>query len=80
MAYYPFADIEKKWQDHWQRNQTFKVTEDPAYPKEKRAYVLDMFPYPSGNGLRRASRVTPRPIFMCVFACQGIQCLTPHGL
>lgn len=51
MAQYPFAEIEKKWQTFWEKNNTFRVTEDPAYPEEKRAYILDMFPYPSGSGL-----------------------------
>lgn len=45
---YNFRDIEKKWQDHWAKHQTFKAdnfSENPKY------YVLDMFPYPSGAGL-----------------------------
>ena len=50
-ARYDFKVIEKKWQDYWEKNQTFKTIEDPAFPKEKRYYVLDMFPYPSGAGL-----------------------------
>lgn len=41
--------IEKKWQDFWAENKTFKTdTWDFSRPKY---YVLDMFPYPSGNGL-----------------------------
>src|SRR5438552_204022 len=40
--------IEPKWQEYWERNRTFRVLEDPARPK---LYVLDMFPYPSGEGL-----------------------------
>jgi leucyl-tRNA synthetase len=41
--------IEKKWQDYWAENKTFKTdTWDFSRPKY---YVLDMFPYPSGNGL-----------------------------
>lgn len=50
-ARYDFKVIEKKWQDYWEKNKTFKTTEDPSFPKEKRFYVLDMFPYPSGAGL-----------------------------
>ena len=45
---YDFKKIEKKWQDRWAAEQTYKVTEDESKPKY---YVLDMFPYPSGAGL-----------------------------
>ena len=51
MARYPFSTIEPKWQKYWEENKTFKATEDPSIPKEKRRYVLDMFPYPSAEGL-----------------------------
>lgn len=45
---YDHCKIEKKWQQYWQNNQTFKVEVDKNKPKY---YVLDMFPYPSGAGL-----------------------------
>lgn len=46
---YDHKSIEKKWQKYWQENKTFKTdTHDFSKPKY---YVLDMFPYPSGNGL-----------------------------
>ncbi|MEN8885788.1 MAG: class I tRNA ligase family protein, partial [Winogradskyella sp.] len=45
---YNFNHIEKKWQDHWAKNQTFKASNTSDKPKY---YVLDMFPYPSGAGL-----------------------------
>ncbi len=45
---YNFREIEKKWQEYWIQNNTYKVTEDNNKPKY---YVLDMFPYPSGAGL-----------------------------
>jgi len=45
---YKFIDIEKKWQEYWKNNNTYKVTENKSKPK---FYVLDMFPYPSGAGL-----------------------------
>ena len=48
---YPFKDIEKKWQKYWEDNHTYKAVEDESVPKEKRLYILDMFPYPSGAGL-----------------------------
>ena len=43
---YNFSEIEKKWQTKWEKDDVFKVTEDPD--KEK-YYVLEMFPYPSGK-------------------------------
>ena len=48
MSEYNFREIEKKWQEQWERQNTYKVVEDPDKPK---FYVLDMFPYPSGSGL-----------------------------
>ncbi len=45
---YNFLDIERKWQQRWQENETYAVTEKADSPKY---YVLDMFPYPSGAGL-----------------------------
>ncbi len=45
---YDFRKIEKKWQQNWIENKTYKVDIDPSRPK---FYVLDMFPYPSGAGL-----------------------------
>ena len=45
---YDFQTIEEKWQDYWEENKTFKAEYDPARPK---FYCLDMFPYPSGQGL-----------------------------
>ena len=45
---YDFNHIEKKWQDYWAKNQTFKASNASDKPKY---YVLDMFPYPSGAGL-----------------------------
>ncbi|MDO4994594.1 MAG: leucine--tRNA ligase [Bacteroidales bacterium] len=45
---YNFREIEKKWQERWAEQQTYRVTEDKSKPKY---YVLNMFPYPSGAGL-----------------------------
>jgi len=45
---YKHLEIEKKWQDYWDANKTFKTHLDPSKPKY---YILDMFPYPSGAGL-----------------------------
>ena len=48
MSEYSHREIEKKWQDYWQQNGTFSVSNGSELPKY---YVLDMFPYPSGAGL-----------------------------
>ena len=45
---YQFRAIEKKWQTIWQEKKAYKVSNDSTKPK---AYILDMFPYPSGAGL-----------------------------
>ena len=45
---YNFREIEKKWQQKWVADETYKVNEDQSKPKY---YVLNMFPYPSGAGL-----------------------------
>jgi leucyl-tRNA synthetase len=46
--FYPFSEVEPRWQRYWVEQKTFRATEDPARPKY---YCLDMFPYPSGAGL-----------------------------
>ncbi|MCR4284615.1 MAG: leucine--tRNA ligase [archaeon] len=43
-----FFKIEKKWQDRWSKEKTFEVKEDS---KKKKYYTLEMFPYPSGEGI-----------------------------
>ena len=51
---YPFSEIEKKWQQHWEEKETFQTPnpDDPNFDASKpKFYVLDMFPYPSGDGL-----------------------------
>ena len=45
---YPFSEIELKWQEYWKSHETYRVHADPAKPKY---FVMDMFPYPSGEGL-----------------------------
>ncbi|MFC2090157.1 leucine--tRNA ligase [Bacteroidota bacterium] len=45
---YNFSAIEKKWQEYWEKNKTFRTEDDFSKPK---FYTLDMFPYPSGAGL-----------------------------
>lgn len=48
MKAYDHKDIEAKWQKEWEANGTYKTASDSTKPKQ---YILDMFPYPSGEGL-----------------------------
>ncbi|SLM18120.1 Leucine--tRNA ligase [uncultured spirochete] len=81
MAKYPFRDIEKKWQQRWEDEQTFRVVEDERFPKEKRRYVLDMFPYPSGAGLHvgHPEGYTATDIYCRYLRMNGYNVLHPMG-
>jgi leucyl-tRNA synthetase len=81
MSGYPFGDIEKKWQEYWEKNKTFKVTEDPEVPRDKRRYVLDMFPYPSGAGLHvgHPEGYTATDIYSRYLRMKGFHVLHPMG-
>lgn len=46
--HYDHRAIEQKWQDYWEQNKVFRAEDNSEKPK---FYVLDMFPYPSGEGL-----------------------------
>lgn len=48
---YAFNRIEKKWQDYWLANKTFRTPDGSGAAGKPKYYVLDMFPYPSGVGL-----------------------------
>ena len=79
MPYYPFATIEPRWQQHWESNKTFRCTdEDTGAPK---AYVLDMFPYPSGAGLHvgHPEGYTATDILCRFKRMRGYQVLHPMG-
>jgi len=76
-AYLP-KDIEKKWQDIWDKEEAFKVGEDYTKPKY---YALVEFPYPSGQGLHVGH---PRPytaldIISRKRRMQGYNVLFPMG-
>jgi leucyl-tRNA synthetase len=81
MSTYPFNEIEKRWQEFWEKNQTFKVSEDPSYPPDKRKYVLDMFPYPSGAGLHvgHPEGYTATDIYCRFLRMNGYNVLHPMG-
>jgi leucyl-tRNA synthetase len=48
MPKYNPHEIEPKWQKYWENNRTFAT---PRLPQGEKVYALDMFPYPSGDGL-----------------------------
>ncbi|MGD2095764.1 MAG: leucine--tRNA ligase [Phycisphaerales bacterium] len=48
-GFYKFNEIEKKWQHFWEEHKTFKAQDCDS--SKSKYYVLDMFPYPSGQGL-----------------------------
>ncbi|MFA6366504.1 MAG: leucine--tRNA ligase, partial [Candidatus Hydrogenedentales bacterium] len=81
MAKYPFESIEKKWQKRWEEDKTFAAAEDPSFPKEKRRYVLDMFPYPSGAGLHvgHPEGYTATDIYCRFLRMNGFNVLHPMG-
>ena len=81
MTRYPFDKIETKWQKYWAENKTFKVSEDYSVPKEKRRYVLDMFPYPSGAGLHvgHPEGYTATDIYCRYLRMTGCKVLHPMG-
>jgi leucyl-tRNA synthetase len=81
MSGYPHADIEAKWQGYWAQNRTFKAVEDPSVPRERRVYVLDMFPYPSSEGLHvgHPEGYTATDIYCRYLRMQGTSVLHPMG-
>jgi len=81
MSKYPFQQIEKKWQQYWETHKTFKTTEEPSVPPEKRRYVLDMFPYPSGSGLHvgHPEGYTATDIYCRYLRMKGFNVLHPMG-
>ena len=75
---YDFSRIEKKWQEYWLKNKTFKA--EDCSPKQK-LYVLDMFPYPSGAGLHvgHPEGYTATDIFCRYKRMKGFNVLHPMG-
>lgn len=70
--------IERKWQHYWNEHKTFKVTEDNTKDKY---YVMDMFPYPSGQGLHvgHPEGYTATDIMARMKRMQGKNVLHPMG-
>lgn len=75
---YKHQEIEKKWQQYWQDNQTFKTLDREGYPKY---YALDMFPFPSGQGLHvgHPEGYTATDVVSRMKRAQGYDVLHPMG-
>ena len=78
---YPFPEIEARWQKTWLSEKTFSTPEpDPKTP-QKKLYVLDMFPYPSGAGLHvgHPEGYTATDIYCRFMRMRGVHVLHPMG-
>ncbi|KAF0335281.1 leucine--tRNA ligase [Pediococcus acidilactici] len=75
---YNHKEIEPKWQRYWQKQETFKTVESEQKPKY---YALDMFPYPSGQGLHvgHPEGYTATDIMSRMKRMQGYKVLHPMG-
>ena len=75
---YNHKTIEKKWQKYWAAHNSFNTTEDP---KKENFYALDMFPYPSGQGLHvgHPEGYTATDILARMKRSQGYNVLHPMG-
>jgi len=75
---YNLNEIEKKWQDYWAENKTFKTSDNLG---QKKFYALDMFPYPSGAGLHvgHPEGYTATDIISRYKRMQGYNVLHPMG-
>ena len=75
---YPFHTIEPKWQKYWDEHATFLAEIIPGRPK---AYILDMYPYPSGAGLHvgHPEGYTATDILARFRRMQGYSVLHPIG-
>ena len=75
---YNFKEIEKKWQNKWEKEETFKVTEDND---KKKFYMLVEFPYPSGAGLHvgHARCFTASDVQARFKRSKGLNVLFPFG-
>lgn len=83
MAKYDFRKIEKKWQKVWAKNKykIWAASDHPSSNIEHKAYILDMFPYPSGEGLHvgHVEGYTASDIYSRFSRMNGLNVLHPMG-
>ena len=79
---YNFTAIEKRWQQYWLENKTFAALEPVDAGDMPKAFILDMFPYPSGAGLHvgHPEGYTATDIVSRYLRAKGYNVLPPHGL
>ena len=78
MPRYNPAELETRWQRYWKEHRSFAT---PRLPKEKKFYALDMFPYPSGDGLHvgHPEGYTATDIMSRFARMQGATVIHPMG-
>src|SRR5689334_20357251 len=79
-ARYNHAEVEARWQRHWDEHETFRAVRSSDHTTPKR-YVLDMFPYPSGTGLHvgHPEGYTATDILARFWRMKGFDVLHPMG-